>query len=96
MPSHPDFQCGFFQYLRPLYTTARHNSILSLATSAVALTIAGRHPGRKSSARLAQSMFGMALRGTSLALEDPILSLQDETLMAVLVLGFYEVSAIVP
>lgn len=92
-PCHPDSQCGVFEYLHPLYIAARHDSILSLATSAVALTIAAGDPRRRSSFRLGQKLFGMALRETGLTLQDPIKCLEDETLMAVLLLGFYEVSS---
>ena len=96
VPSHPDSQSGFFEYLYTFYVATRHDSILSLATSAVALTIAGGDPRRKSSFRLGQSIFGTALRETSLALQDPVKSLEDETLMAVLMLGFYEVCCSFP
>lgn len=93
VPSHPDGQRGFLECLLPLYTAARHDSLLSVATSAVALSISGGHPWRRADYCLGRLAFGRALRMVAAAIQDPLASTEDETLMAVLLLGFYEVSA---
>ena len=92
IPTHPDSQCGFLEVLLPLYNTARHDSLLSLATSSVALVISGADPKHRGDWQLGKIMFGKALRMTSLLVQDPIESIKDETLLAVLLLGFYEVN----
>lgn len=89
---HPDGQRGFLDCLLPLYTATRHDSLLSVATAAVALTISGGAPWRKADFQLGRLMFGKALRMAAAAIQDPTASTEDETLMAVLLLGFYEVS----
>ena len=81
---------GYIDCLLPLYTQAAENSLLHLVIDAVSLAIAGRSSRR--SFHLGQSAFGKALARTKKAIEDPIESLQDETLIAVLFLGLYEVS----
>ncbi len=91
LPSNPDAQCGFLNCLLPLYTSTRHDSLLSLATSAVALAIAGGDPRRRSGYQLGRSILGLALRKTGMVLQDPVMSVQDETLMAVMLMGFYDV-----
>lgn len=93
VPVHPDGQRGFLECLLPLYTATRHDSLLSVATSAVALTISGGSPMRRADYQLGRLVFGKALRMAAAAIQDPVASTEDETLMAVLLLGFYEVSA---
>lgn len=93
VPSHPDGQRSFLECLLPLYTATRHDSLLSVATSAVALTISGGNPRRRAHYRLGRLVFGRALLMAAAAIQDPLASTEDETLMAVLLLGFYEVSA---
>lgn len=86
---HPDSVRGHLEYLLPLYTKAGAESPLRLATSSVALTIAG---GQKDGAKaLGREFFGKALKRTSIAIRDPVDSFKDETLMAVLLLGLFEV-----
>lgn len=92
VPFHPDGQRGFLDCLLPLYTATCHDSLLSVATAAVALTISGGSPWRRADYQLGRLMFGKALRMAAAAIQDPIASTEDETLMAVLLLGFYEVS----
>lgn len=94
VPTHPDAQCGFLDCLLPLYTSTRHDSMLSLATSAVALAVAGSEPDRRLAYQLGRALLGDALRKTTAALRDPEQSIQDETLMTVMLLGFYEVGTI--
>lgn len=91
VPTHPDAQCGFLDCLLPLYTSTRHGSILSLATSAVALAVAGSEPEQRPIYHMGRAILGDALRKTTIALRDPVQSVQDETLMTVMLMGFYEV-----
>lgn len=88
--THPDSQCGIFEHLLPLYTSARHDSVLSLAASAVALVISGGAPHRRPRFQMGRVINGIALKKVALAIQDPIQSVQDQTLMAVLLLGFFD------
>lgn len=83
---------GFLHYLLPVYTSAKNDSALCLATSALAMLIAGGRPRFRAFFNMGRAYFGDALRLTSKALQHPIDSKSDETLMAVLVLGMGEVS----
>ena len=91
IPRHPDGQRGFLECLLPLYASAPHDSLLSLSTSSVALAISGGIPQKREDYRLSRVVFGKALRRTASAIQDPDESIKDETLLAVLLLGFYEV-----
>ncbi|KAL8965929.1 MAG: hypothetical protein Q9183_003612 [Haloplaca sp. 2 TL-2023] len=90
IPRHPYSRRGYLDCLLPLYQTTRHDSLLSLATAAVALAIEGGSPSNRHYRELSRSFFGKALVKTSKAIRDPIDSIKDETLMAVLLLSFYE------
>lgn len=94
VPTHPDAQCGFLDCLLPLYTSTRHDSILSLATSAIALAVVGSEPGQRAAYQMGRAFLGDALRKTAIDLRDPVKSVQDETLMTVLLMGFFEVGTI--
>lgn len=91
LPRHPDTIQGHLEHLLPLYQKTSPGSPLSLATSAVALLISGDSPVRRADQQLGRTIFGKALQKTSVAIRDPIESLKDETLMAVLLLGLFEV-----
>ena len=90
LPRHPDSFRGHLEHLLPLYQGALPNSPIALATSSVALSVSGNPHPRSSDRQLARNIFGRALRKTSNAIRDPVESLKDETLMAVLLLGLYE------
>lgn len=94
VPTHPDAQCGFLNCLLPLYISTRHGSTLSLATSAVAFAVAGSEPEQRPIYKMGRAILEDALRKTTAALRDPIQSVQDETLMTVMLMGFYEVVTI--
>lgn len=94
--NHPDAQCELFEYLPPLYNAARHDSIVSLAASTVALAVSGGDPHRRQRFHMGRVMNGMALKKVALAIQDPVQSLQDETLMAVLLLGYFDVGLPLP
>lgn len=91
LPRHPDSVRGHLEHLLPLYKDASPDSPLSLATSSVALAISSGSPLRRKDRQLGQAIFGRALRRTSAAIQDPAESVRDETLMAVLLLGLFEV-----
>lgn len=95
LPRHPDSVRGHLEHLLPLYSTASPDSPLSLATSSVALVMSEGSRVRQSNQQLGRSIFGRALRKTSAAIRDPVESVKDETLMAVLLLGLFEVSPLI-
>ncbi|MDI1493588.1 MAG: hypothetical protein OHK93_005379 [Ramalina farinacea] len=90
LPRHPDSFRGHLEHLLPLYQGALPNSPIALATSSVALSLSSNPHNCCSDRQLARNIFGRALRKTSNAIRDPVDSLKDETLMAVLLLGLYE------
>lgn len=92
LPRHPDSVQGHLEHLLPLYKNTAPESPLSLATSSVALVMSGSSSVKQNDQQLGQSIFGRALHKTSAAIKDPFESKKDETLMAVLLLGLYEVS----
>ena len=92
LPRHPDSVQGHLEHLLPLYQKTTPDSPLSLATSSVALVLSGSSPTRRSDQQLGRTIFGRALRKTSAAIRNPTESKKDETLMAVLLLGLFEVS----
>ncbi|KAL8801818.1 MAG: hypothetical protein Q9182_004225 [Xanthomendoza sp. 2 TL-2023] len=91
IPRHPYSRRGYLDCLLPLYQTTRHDSLLSLATTAIAMAVEGGSPSTAHYRQLSHSFFGKALVKTGRAIRDPIESVRDETLMAVLLLSFYEV-----
>lgn len=91
LPRHPDSVQGHLEHLIPLYANTNAESPLSLATSSVALMISGKSPNRRNDQQLGRTIFGKALRKTSAAIRNPAESRKDETLMAVLLLGLFEV-----
>lgn len=91
IPRHPYSKRGYLECLLPLYQNTRHDSLLSLATSAMALAIEGGSPSTQHYRQISRSYFGKALVKTSRAIRDPVESVKDETLMSVLLLSFYEV-----
>lgn len=91
LPRHPDSIEGHLEHLLPLYANTGADSPLSLATSAVALMVSGGSPTRRNDQQLGRTIFGKALRKTSAAIRNPAESKKDETLMAVLLLGLFEV-----
>ena len=91
IPCNPDAQRGFLECLAPLYQSTRPDSLLSLATSTVSLAIFGGDPSRRSCYLLARRFFGKSLSMTRASLQDSTESMKDETLLAVMLLSFYEV-----
>lgn len=91
LPRHPDTTQGHLEHLLPLYANTSAGSPLSLATSSVALMISGSSQNRHNDQQLGRTIFGKALKKTSAAIRNPAESMKDETLMAVLLLGLFEV-----
>ncbi|KAI4098136.1 MAG: hypothetical protein L6R37_006647 [Teloschistes peruensis] len=81
---------GYLDFLLPLYQNTRHDSLLSLATTAVALAIEGGSARFKHYRDLSHSYFGKALLRASKVIRDPVELIKDDTLMSVLLLSFYE------
>ena len=94
LPRNRDSVQGHLEHLLPLYANTTPDSPLSLATSAVALVLSGSSPRRRTDQERARQKFGKAIQKTRDAIRSPTESKKDETLMAVLVLGLYEVSKI--
>ena len=94
LPRNKDSVQGHLEHLLPLYANTAPDSPLSLATSAVALVLSGSSPRRRTDQDRARQNFGKAIQKTRDAIRSPTESKKDETLMAVLVLGLYEVSEI--
>ena len=94
LPRHKDSVQGHLEHLLPLYANTTPDSPLSLATSAVALVLSGSSPRRRTDQEHARQNFSKAIRKTRSAIRSPAESKKDETLMAVLVLGLYEVSRV--
>ena len=83
---------GFLELLPFLFDNLRPESPLSLCLAAASSLLFGirnrRNPGAE---RYAFSSYTKAVKATGAALQDPVESVADETLMAVCLLGFYEV-----
>ncbi|KAL8668781.1 MAG: hypothetical protein Q9168_006606 [Polycauliona sp. 1 TL-2023] len=90
IPRHQHSRRGYLDCLLPLYQNTRHDSLLSLATTAMALAVEGGSPSTAHYRQISHSFFGRALVKTSRAIRDPVESINDETLMAVMLLSFYE------
>ena len=87
---------GFLEFLPLLFNSLRPESPLLLCLTAASNAIFGKwerkNPGAE---RSAFPSYAKALKATRVALQDPVESMSDETLMAVCLLGFYEVCPLV-
>ena len=84
---------GFVELLPLICGNLRVGSPVSLALKASSRAIYSKwERGRKDAETLAFPDYGHAIEATRVALQDPAESMSDETLMAVCLLGFYEVS----
>lgn len=83
---------GFIEHLPFLFNRLRAESPLSLCLAAASNIVFGKWERKTFGAeRYAFPSYTKALKATRVALQDPIESVADETLMAVCLLGFYEV-----
>ena len=86
---------GFLELLPFLFNNLRAESPLLLCLTAAANILFGKWERRNAGAeRSSFSSYTKAVEATRLALQDPVDSVSDETLMAVCLLGFYEVRPI--
>jgi hypothetical protein len=85
---------GYFDFLQPLVKTEPSDSHFSLAFSAVALASLANRPHARGSNLFSQAanQYTKALRAVNLALQSPQHQKTDQTLAAILMLGFFEVS----
>ena len=92
-PRDPQAGRGFVELLPLLFANLRANSPLSLCLAAVSRSLFGAWEPRIRDAETfpVRAAYGRALAATRLALQDPEEFQTDETLMAVCLLGFYEV-----
>ena len=85
---------GFLELLPFLFGSLRAESPLSLCLAAASNILFGKWERKKPGAdaeRYAFSSYTKAVKATRTALQDPVESVTDETLMAVCLLGFHEV-----
>ena len=92
----PQADRGFLEFLPCLFNSLRPGSPLSLCLAAVSNLLFSKWERKRHEAeRYAFSSYTKALKATRMALQDPFESVTDETLMAVCLLGLYEVCAVV-
>lgn len=92
-PRDPQADRGFLEHLPYLFGELRVGSPLSLALTAASRILYSKwERKRRDVETLSYPDYGLALESTRRALEDPVESMTDQTLMAVCLLGFYEVS----
>lgn len=84
---------GHFDFLLPMMKNEPPDSHLAIAFSAVAMASLANRPNTRSKRLWNEAVFrySKALKVTNLALQDPAQQKSDQTLAAVLMLGFYEV-----
>ena len=84
---------GFLELLPHFFTTLKPNTPLSLTLNAVAncFFAAWERRARFLETYNLRAAYGKALKATRAAISDPVECLSDETLMAVCLLGLYEV-----
>ncbi|CAA9957188.1 C6 finger domain protein [Pyrenophora teres f. maculata] len=90
LPQQAESTRGFLEYLVPLYNRARPNSVLHLATTAVALAACGQYPGRHELLREAVSTYGKAIKKLNEDLKHPAKAKSNETVLAILMFSLYE------
>lgn len=91
-PRDPQTDRGVTEILPLFFADLRPGTPLSLSLAAISNFLFGAwEHGVRHETRQMQSAYGEALSATRLALQDPNECYSDETLMAVLLLGFYEV-----
>lgn len=91
-PRDPQTDRGVTEILPLFFADLRPGTPLSLSLAAISDFIFGAwEHGIRSETRQMQSAYGKAVSATRLALQDPNECYSDENLMAVLLLGLYEV-----
>jgi hypothetical protein len=87
-----DFSRGYLDNVSSLYGRTHHQGVLSVTISAVGLALMSNINRAPEVMVVAREKFVKALRMTNTALLDPLESKADSTLMAVTLLGMFEVS----
>ena len=84
---------GFFELIPHFLPNLRQGTALSIALNAVAVSFyaAWERRSRDFETPALSAAYGKALKATRLAISDPVTCMTDETLMAVCLLGIYEV-----
>ncbi|KAF2808082.1 uncharacterized protein BDZ99DRAFT_447247 [Mytilinidion resinicola] len=90
LPQQAESMRGFLELLVPKYNEESPSSALHSATHAVALSTLGNYPGRQNLLQDASIAYGQALTKLNVALQDPIESKSDATILAVLLFSLYE------
>jgi len=85
---------GYFDFLIPMMKVEKPDSHLAIAFSAVAMAALANRPNSRGTGltQKAIGQYSKALKAINIALQDPVLQKSDQTLAAILMLGFYEVS----
>ncbi|CAG8954880.1 hypothetical protein HYFRA_00008567 [Hymenoscyphus fraxineus] len=84
---------GYFDFLAPLMKNEGPEDHLTLAFNAASLAALANRPNTRSKLdmkQMAMASYAKALKATNLALQSPTLQKTDQTLAAILMLGFYE------
>jgi hypothetical protein len=86
---------GYFDFLVPMLRHESQDSHLSLAFSAVSLASLANRPSTRGRAIFPQAVaqYTKALKAVNLALQNPAQQKTDQTLAAILMLGFFETIA---
>jgi len=93
LPQDSGSMRGYLEYLIPMYNAASPDSIIRLATHAVACAGLANYPTKAGLRVYANRNYGRALKDIRNRLKDPELARSDETLMTTLLLSLYEVRA---
>ncbi|CZR57607.1 related to negative acting factor [Phialocephala subalpina] len=86
---------GYFDFIEPMLEKESPDSHLSLAFGAVAMASLANRPNSRGRALYPQALsaYTKALKAVNLALQNPALQKTDQTLAAILMLGFFETIA---
>ncbi|KAI9829494.1 MAG: hypothetical protein M1819_006314 [Sarea resinae] len=90
LSGHADAPRGHLQFLPSLYTRAGPESPLTAATLAVSLAVFGNNSSRPDLITRSRLKYGQALKRTREALQDPVVSKNNDTLMTILMFGLIE------
>lgn len=85
---------GYFDFLAPLMKNEGPEDHLTMAFTATSLASLANRPNtraRSEMKQMAMASYAKALKATNIALQSPTLQKSDQTLAAILMLGFYEV-----
>jgi hypothetical protein len=84
---------GYFDFLMPLVKSESPDSHFSLAFSAVALASLAKRPSARGTPLFVEAvgLYTKALKAINIALQTPAHQKTDQTLAAILMLGFFEV-----